>query len=54
MLLIILVTNKGKLIRISIKDVKIAGRTTQGVSVFNISNDEKIVSVSKIAELYND
>ncbi|MBI28848.1 MAG: DNA gyrase subunit A [Alphaproteobacteria bacterium MarineAlpha5_Bin11] len=50
---IILVTDGGKIIRIPIKDVRIAGRTTKGVSVFKVSNEEKIVSVSKVSDLEN-
>jgi len=48
---IILVTDGGKMIRVPIKDVRIAGRTTQGVSIFKIPSNEKIVSVTKISEI---
>ena len=48
---IILVTNGGKMIRIPIKDVRIVGRSTKGVSIFKIPLEEKIVSVTKVNEL---
>jgi len=51
---LILVTDGGKLIRILIKDVRIAGRSTRGVSLFKIPDNEKIVSVTKISELNNE
>lgn len=47
---IMLVTTSGQLIRCPITDVRITGRRTQGVIIFRIDNDEKVVSVSKIDE----
>ncbi|MBL41402.1 MAG: DNA gyrase subunit A [Rhodospirillaceae bacterium] len=47
---IMLVTDRGKLIRSPILDVRIAGRNTQGVTLFNTSEDEKVVSVASLAE----
>ena len=46
---IMLVTDSGKLIRCPIHDVRIAGRRTQGVTIFRISDDEKVVAVSHIS-----
>ena len=37
---IILVSNQGQIIRININQVRIAGRTTQGVSIFKIPDQE--------------
>ncbi|WP_010300162.1 DNA gyrase subunit A [Candidatus Odyssella thessalonicensis] len=45
---IMLVTNAGKLIRCPIHDVRIAGRRTQGVTIFRIADGERVVSVSHI------
>lgn len=45
---IMLVTDAGKLIRCPIHDVRIAGRRTQGVTIFRIADDERVVSVSHI------
>ena len=47
---IIMVSDKGQIIRVSVQQIRIAGRSTQGVSIFKIPNDSKIVSVSRVAE----
>jgi DNA gyrase subunit A len=47
---IMLVTNKGKIIRTPVRGIPVIGRSTQGVKVINISADEKVVSVAKMAE----
>ncbi|MBX9840713.1 MAG: DNA gyrase subunit A [Xanthobacteraceae bacterium] len=47
---IMLVTDGGKLIRTSVNGIRIAGRPTQGVIVFNTADDEKVVSVERIGE----
>ncbi|MGI9405248.1 MAG: DNA gyrase C-terminal beta-propeller domain-containing protein, partial [Hyphomicrobiaceae bacterium] len=47
---IMLVTNGGKLIRTPIGDVRIAGRNTQGVRIFNTADEEKVMSVEHIPD----
>ena len=47
---IMLVTDKGQLIRCPVEDIRIAGRSTQGVIVFNTADDEHVVSVEHIGE----
>ncbi len=47
---IMLVTDGGQLIRCPIDDIRIAGRSTQGVTIFDTSNKSKVVSVSHISE----
>jgi len=47
---IMLITNKGKLIRCPIHDIRIAGRNTQGVTIFKTAGDEVVVSAAHIAE----
>ncbi len=47
---LMLVTDKGKLIRCPVNDVRIGGRQTQGVTLFNVSQEEKVVSVAKLEE----
>jgi DNA gyrase subunit A len=51
---IMLVTDGGKLIRTPVKDIRIAGRSTQGVIVFDTAEDEKVVSVERISEYAGD
>ena len=41
-------TNKGRVIRVAIKEIRIAGRNTQGVRIIKLSGDEKVVSAIKI------
>ena len=48
---IILVSDKGQIIRVNINQVRIAGRSTQGVSIFKIPETDKIVNVSRVEEL---
>ncbi|MDB5616456.1 DNA gyrase subunit A [Tardiphaga sp.] len=47
---IMLVTNKGQLIRCPVGGIRIVGRSTQGVTVFNTADDELVVSVERIGE----
>jgi DNA gyrase subunit A len=45
---IMLMTDKGKMIRTNVRDIRIAGRNTQGVRVFNVDKDERVVSAVRI------
>ena len=47
---IMLVTNGGKLIRTTVDEIRIAGRSTQGVTVFNTAANEQVVSVERLSE----
>ena len=47
---VILSTDKGKMIRCAVKEIRIAGRNTQGVRIFKISGEEKVVSAFKIID----
>jgi DNA gyrase subunit A len=47
---LMLVTDQGKMIRTTVGDIRIAGRNTQGVTIFNVAENEKVVSVAKIDE----
>jgi DNA gyrase subunit A len=48
---IMLVTNRGQLIRCGVDGIRIAGRSTQGVIVFDTAEDERVVSVERIGEV---
>ena len=50
---IMLMTDGGKLIRCPIDDVRIAGRSVQGVRIFKTEDDERVVSVERIPEESN-
>ena len=47
---LMLVTDQGKMIRTTVADIRIAGRNTQGVTIFNVAENEKVVSVARIDE----
>nr|WP_243396423.1 DNA gyrase subunit A [Marinicaulis flavus] len=48
---IMLVTDRGQLIRTPVNDIRIAGRNTQGVTIFRTRDDEKVVSVGRIEDV---
>lgn len=49
---VMLVTNGGKLIRMSVRDIRVIGRNTQGVRLVKLEEDgqEQVVSVAHVAE----
>jgi DNA gyrase subunit A len=47
---IMLVTDGGQLIRCPVEGIRVAGRSTQGVTVFKTASDERVVSVERIGE----
>ena len=48
---IMLVTNGGQLIRCPVDGIRVAGRNTQGVIIFDTAKTEKVVSVERIPEV---
>ncbi|MFO1037631.1 MAG: DNA gyrase subunit A [Geminicoccaceae bacterium] len=47
---IMLVTDKGQTIRIPVHDIRIAGRNTQGVTLFDTGPDEHVVSAARLSD----
>ncbi|HEX8640321.1 MAG TPA: DNA gyrase subunit A [Allosphingosinicella sp.] len=47
---LMLVTDQAKLIRTTVGDIRIAGRNTQGVTLFKVAPDEHVVSAARIDE----
>ena len=45
---ILISTNKGRVIRTAVKEIRIAGRNTQGVRIIKLTGDEKVVSAIKL------
>ncbi len=45
---LMLVTNAGQLIRVPVEGIRVAGRGTQGVTVFRTGSGEEVVSVERI------
>ena len=50
---IILSTDKGSIMRCAVKEIRTAGRNTQGVRIKKLSGSEKVVSVIKIEDNIN-
>jgi DNA gyrase subunit A len=50
---VMMVTNAGQTIRIPVNDIRIAGRNTQGVILFRVDEEEKVVSVAWLNDLEN-
>ncbi len=51
---ILLVSDGGQLIRVPVDGIRIAGRSTKGVTIFNTADGEKVVSVERISETDSD
>ncbi|MDD3288681.1 MAG: DNA gyrase subunit A [Alphaproteobacteria bacterium] len=51
---IMLVTNGGQIIRMPVDDIRVAGRRTQGVTVFRIDDAERVVSVAVLDDQSGD
>ena len=47
---ILISTNKGRVIRCAVKEIRVAGRNTQGVRIIKLSGEEKVVSAIKIED----
>ena len=45
---ILISTNKGRVIRVAVREIRTAGRNTQGVRIIKLSGEEKVVSANKI------
>ena len=46
----ILISDRGKLIRIRVKDVPVQGRATQGVRVMRVDDGEHVAAIERLAE----
>jgi DNA gyrase subunit A len=47
---LMLVSNKGKIIRLRINDIRVIGRNTQGVRLIDLEAGERVVSLARLAE----
>ncbi|HSD89232.1 MAG TPA: DNA gyrase subunit A [Kofleriaceae bacterium] len=47
---LILISDRGKLIRIRVSDVKVQGRATQGVRVMRVDDGEHVAAIERLAE----
>jgi DNA gyrase subunit A len=51
---VMLITDGGKIIRMSMQDMRVIGRNTQGVRMINLTSGEKVVDIGKLAEGYEE
>jgi len=47
---LLLMTQQGMILRIPTDDVRAIGRATQGVTLINIEDDDKVVSIARLVE----
>ena len=47
---VMMITDQGQIIRMKAKDISVIGRNTQGVRLFRLSENEKVVAVARIME----
>jgi DNA gyrase subunit A len=51
---LMMITNGGKIIRISMRDLRVIGRNTQGVRLFKLDEGEKVMAVDRMAEIISE
>jgi len=51
---LMLITNQGQTIRVPVASIRIAGRATQGVTLFRVDGTERVVSVERIEDVSGD
>jgi DNA gyrase subunit A len=47
---LLLITQQGMILRMATNDVRAIGRATQGVTLINIEDDDKVVSIARLVE----
>ncbi len=47
---VMLMTNRGKILRMNVKDTRTIGRATQGVKLIDLARDEQLIGMVKLAE----
>lgn len=51
---VMLITNKGTLVRIRVEEISILGRNTQGVKLISLQDDEKLIGIEKIESIVDE
>jgi DNA gyrase subunit A len=51
---VILIADSGKMIRIPLENLRVIGRTTQGVRLINLEDGEKVVAMAQVARDESD
>jgi DNA gyrase subunit A len=47
---LMIITGHGKIIRLSVSDISVIGRNTQGVRLINLGEGEKVVGVARVMD----
>jgi DNA gyrase subunit A len=47
---IMLITSRGKVIRLRVNEIRVIGRNTQGVRLIGLEEGERVASVARLAE----
>ena len=47
---VLMISTKGQTIRVGVKDIPVIGRTTQGVRVMRLNEDDTVASIGLIGE----
>jgi DNA gyrase subunit A len=47
---VLLISNRGQAVRVSLKDIPVLGRTTQGVRIMRMSDEDSVASVGLLSE----
>jgi DNA gyrase subunit A len=50
---VMLVTDRGRLIRLRVSDIRVVGRNTQGVKLLDVDDGERVVSIARVFETEN-
>ena len=48
---VMLISNRGTLVRLRVRDISVIGRNTQGVKLINLAEDEHLVGMQRIEEM---
>ena len=51
---IMVISEQGMIMRISVSDIRIIGRATQGVRIMDLDEGDRIVAVAKVVETEED
>ncbi|OGQ99097.1 MAG: DNA gyrase subunit A [Deltaproteobacteria bacterium RIFOXYD12_FULL_55_16] len=51
---LMMITNGGKIIRMSMRDLRVIGRNTQGVRLFKLDEGEKVMAVDRMAVIISE
>ena len=51
---VMLITNKGMLVRTQVSEINVIGRNTQGVTVIKLKDNENLISLARISEEFID